>query len=274
MLQSPVSQSPARSSESFGAARRSLLGMVVRTPMMWHQSAITILLPDGWRWRWNYTTECFFGLFMVANEPTAHRVPRCLCLVTSATFPWMTSSHLWLRIWSTMSGRDRMMILRRGAQIQEASQCRKPASKHSNGIFKGILSDSSNTLMSSKTVLLVSLLFTSKVLFLIRMWLGCMSTITLWILPLRTHWPKECVVAAAWLQISRCEDGMHWMHDCQKISFVRGYFCSTLAGGQMGDNLEFFWRGCQCLFGVLYILLLHRLYSCMKGCVESSRCWA
>jgi hypothetical protein len=72
-----------------------------------------------------------------------------------------------------------MMMVRRGAQIQEASRRRKQASKSLNGSFKRGLSDSSDTLKSSETVLLVSLPITSKALLLMRMWLGYASTITL-----------------------------------------------------------------------------------------------
>jgi len=68
---------------------------------------------------------------------------------------------------------------RRGAQIQEASRRRKQASKCLNGNFKRGLSDSSDTLKSSETVLLVSLPITSKAMLLMRMWLGYASTITL-----------------------------------------------------------------------------------------------
>ena len=42
---------------------------------------------------------------------------------------------------------------------------------------------------------------------------------------------------------------------------MSGYFSGTLEGGWMGDNLDFFWRGCVSHFGVLFILLLHGSYS-------------
>jgi len=46
-LQSPVCQTPTGKSESYRAAWRSLMEMVVCTPMILPQSSITILLPDG-----------------------------------------------------------------------------------------------------------------------------------------------------------------------------------------------------------------------------------
>jgi len=130
-----------------------------------------------------------------------------------------------------------------------------------NGSFKRGLSDSSDTLKLSETVLLVSLPITSKALMLMRMWLGYASTITLWILPLQALWPIGCVQEAAQLQISRCEDGMHWLDGCLRISVVGGYFSGTLEGGRMGDNLEFFGE-VLCLFLVFrlfyyYIIHIH-----------------
>jgi len=47
MLQSPVSQSPAGKSQSFWAAGRSLIEMVVRTPVLVPTSSITVLVPNG-----------------------------------------------------------------------------------------------------------------------------------------------------------------------------------------------------------------------------------
>jgi len=161
----------------------------------------------------------------------AQLVPRGLCLVAVATILSMTSSCLQRRICTTISGRNWMMMLRCGIQIQEASRLRKQASKSSNGSFKRWLSDSHDNLKSSETVLLVSLLITSKALLLMRMWLGCACTITLWILRLQACWPIRCVQAAAQLQISRCEDGMPWQFGCSRICVVCGYFSGTLEGG-------------------------------------------
>jgi len=42
------------------------------------------------------------------------------------------------------------------------------------------------------------------------------------------------------MQISRCEDGLHWLDGCSWICIVGEYFSRTLEGGRMGDNLEFF----------------------------------
>jgi len=259
MLQLPVCQNPAGKSESFGAAWRRLMEMVVRTPIMLPQFSITILLLDGYRWRWNYATQLFFASFIVANMPTAQMVPRCLCVVATATFLWMTSSHLQPMIWSTLSGRNRTMMVRRGAPIQEASPRRKQASKSLNVRFKRGLSDSSNTLKSSKTVLLVSLPITSKPLLLMRMWLGYLSTITLWILLLQALWPIGSLQAATQLQISRCEDGMHWLYGCSRICVVGGYSSGTLEGGRMGDNLEFFGEvlGLFLVFCLFYYYIIH-----------------
>ena len=47
MLQPPVCEAQARESESIEAAGRSLMQMVVRTPVMLPQSSMTLLLPDG-----------------------------------------------------------------------------------------------------------------------------------------------------------------------------------------------------------------------------------
>jgi len=57
---------------------------------------------------------------------------------------------------------------------------------------------------------------------------------------LQALWPIGSVQAAAQLQISRCEDGMHWLDSCSRLCVVGGYFPGTLEGGRMGDNLEFF----------------------------------
>jgi len=53
--------------------------------------------------------------------------------------------------------------------------------------------------------------------------------------------PIGTVQAAAQLQSSHCEDGMHWLDSCSRICVVGGHFSSTLESGWMGDNLEFFW---------------------------------
>jgi len=86
-----------------------------------------------------------------------------------ATFLWMTSSHLQLRIWSMISWRNRMMKVRRGALIEAAFRWRKQASKSLNVSYKRGSSDSSNPLKWSDTMLLVSLPIISEALLLMRM---------------------------------------------------------------------------------------------------------
>jgi len=186
-------------------------------------------------------------------------VPTRLCVLAAPTFLWMTSSQLQPKIWSMISGRNLMMIVRRGAQIQDVSRQRKQASKSLNGSFNRALSNSCDTLKSSETVLLVSLPRTSKALLLMRMWLGCVSTITLWILPLQALWPIGSIQAAAQLQISRCEDGIHWLDGCLRICVVGGYLSGTLEGGRMGDNLEFFGEvlGLFLVFCLFYYYIIH-----------------
>jgi len=170
----------------------------------------------------------------------AHLVPRRLCMVAAATIFWMTSSHLQPRIWSTISGGNWMMLVRHSAQIQEASRQWKKAFKSLNRHCEIGLSDSSDTFKSSETVILVSLPIKTKALLLMTMWLGYSSTMTLWILPQQVLGTIGSVQAAAQLQISRCEDGMHWLDGCSRICIVGGYFSCTLEGWQMRDNLEFF----------------------------------
>jgi len=102
------------------------------------------------------------------------------------------------------------------------------------------ITDRRNSLKSSETMILVSLPIRSKALLLMRMWHGYVSTITLWILLLGALWPIWTVQAASQLQISQCEDGMHWLDGCSRICVAGAYFPGTLDGGRMGNNLEFF----------------------------------
>jgi len=148
-------------------------------PVILPQSSITILLLDGQSWWWRWTTRHIFGSSMVANKPMAQLVPRHWCVLAAATMLWITSSQLQPRIWSTISGSNWMMMLRRGTKIEEASRWRNQASKCSNGSFKTGLSDSRHTLMSSETVLLVSLPIRSIALC----WWGC---------ALATQAPSHC----------------------------------------------------------------------------------
>jgi len=147
------------------------------------------------RW-WNDTTQSFFASCFMANKPTAHLVPRHLCPLASATIRLMTSSHLRPTIWSTTSGRNRMIMMQGGAWIEEASRLRKQASKSNKESLKGGLSNCTDARKWSKTVLLVCLPIINKELLLTRMWLGYASTITLWILPLWAVWPIDSIQPA------------------------------------------------------------------------------
>jgi len=133
-----------------------------------------------------------------------------------------------------------MILVRCGAQIQEASQWRKQASKCFNRSFQRNWSDSSDTLKLSETVPSDSLPTRSNSLLLMRMWLGYASTITWQILQLQTLWPTGSIQAATELQISHCEDGMHSLDGCSRICVEGGHYSGCLEGGRMGDNLEFF----------------------------------
>jgi len=152
-----------------------------------------------------------------------------------------------------------MMMVTSSAQIREASQQWNQASKGLNACLKRGLSDSSDTLKSSGTVLLFSLLISSKPLLLMKMWLGYASKITLWSLPLQALCPLRSVQAATQLQISHCEDGMHWLDGCSRICVVGVYFSGTLEGGQMGNNLEFFGEvlGLFLVFCFFYYYIIH-----------------
>jgi len=80
----------------------------------------------------------------------------------------------------------------------------------------------------------------SKALLLMSMWLCSGSTITLWILPPRALWTIGIIQSATQLQISHCEDGMHWLDGWSRMCIVGGNCSGTLEGGRMGDNLEIF----------------------------------
>jgi hypothetical protein len=190
----------------------------------------------------------------VANEPTPQLVPRRLCVLPAPTVLWVTSSHIQPRIRSTILGSVRKMMVRNCAQMQEASRRWKHASKSFNRTFTSGFSGSSNILRYSKTVLLVCWPITIKVLLRMRMWLGNVNLIALWILPLQTLWPIWCFYAAAQLQITHCEDGMHWLNGCSTIWIVVGHFSGNLEGAWMGNNLEFFGEvlGLSLVFCVWY----------------------
>ena len=108
----------------------------------------------------------------MANKGMAHLVHRGLWVVAATLSLWMTSTDLQLRIWLMIKGINQMMMLKNGAQIQEASWQRKQASKSLEWSIQGGLSGSNHTLKSSETILLVSLLVTSKAMFLMRLWEG------------------------------------------------------------------------------------------------------
>jgi len=105
---------------------------------------------------------------------------------------------------------------------------------------------------------MVSLLITRKGLLLIRKWLGYASAVTLWILSLQVLWPIGSGQAATQLQICRCEDRMHLLDGYWKICVRGGYFSSTLEGGWMGDNLEYFAE----VLGLFLVFCLSYYYIC------------
>jgi len=142
-----------------------------------------------------------------------------------------------------------MMIVRRGVRIQESFWWWKQAFESLSGRFERGLSDSSDTLKSSETVLLVSWPITSKALLLMRKWLAYTSMITLWILPLHDLWPIGSVLAATQLQITRCEDEMHWLDSCQGFELWVGIFLALwMVDGWViiWSFLERFWVSFWC----------------------------
>ena len=52
---------------------------------------------------------------------------------------------------------------------------------------------------------------------------------------------------------------MHWLDGCSRICVVGGYFSSTLNGGWIGDNLEFFGEvlGVFLVFCLFYYNIMH-----------------
>ena len=147
-------------------------------------------------------------------ELMAHLVPRHLCVVAAATFLWMSSFYLWPSIWLTISGSDRTMVLTYCAQTREASRQPKQPSKSFKGSFKEPFPDSSDMFKTSGTVPFVPFPIWTNALLPMRKCLGSGSTITLGILPLRAISQIGGIQTAAQLQISCCEDGMHWMDGC------------------------------------------------------------
>jgi len=83
-----------------------------------------------WERRWrNYATQSVDGSFIVLNMLVLQLVPRLLCMVAVDTFPWMTFANHQPRKWSTISGRNRMIMVRRSTQIHDAFQLQTQASK-------------------------------------------------------------------------------------------------------------------------------------------------
>jgi len=159
---------------------------------------------------------------------TWHLVPRCSCMVPTATFPWMTISQLQPKIWCRIPGRHPMTIRSGNSQIAKALRWWKQTVNCSKETFNRRYADSSDTLQSSDSVFLVTLPITSKVLLLLRMWHVYANTIWLWILPLEAFWPIARLQTAPKLHISCCEDRMPWLHGCCRICVLGGYFDSTL----------------------------------------------
>ena len=78
-------------------------------------------------------------------------------------------------------------------------------------------------------------------------------------LPVQACCPIGSVQVAAQLQISCCEDGMHWLDSCLRIWVVGGYFSGTLVSGWMCDNLEFFGEvlGYFLVLCLIYYYIIH-----------------
>jgi len=108
-------------------------------------------------------------------------------------------------------------------------------------------------------VLIVSLPITISASLLMRISLAYLGMITLCILPQQVLWPIGRVHAATQLEISCCEDGMHWLDGCLRICIVGGYFSGTLEGGQMGNNLQLFGvvLGLFLVFSLFYYYIGH-----------------
>lgn len=223
-----------------GAARIRLNEMLVLMPVMLPQTSKTVLLPDGSRWRWNLTTQCYIASIIMANNPMRLLAPRHHLCGGHSYLPRMICSHLLLRIRSTTSGRNQMIILRCSTLFHNASWPWELASKSSKRYFKDSILNYSNTTKSSETNLSVSLLLCSKELVLMRMCIGYSSTTTFWMFPLIAHCTIWRVDSAPKVQISHPEDGTCWLDGFSMVFVLGGYCSGTLEGGRMGDNLDFF----------------------------------
>jgi len=191
---------------------------------------------------------------------------RLVRIVATAMCLLMLSTYLRARIWSTISQMNQMMQLRRSSQILEAFPQWKQASKSSKGSFKKGLSDSSETLKSSKTMLLVCFLITSKGLLLMTMWLGHTSRMTLWILPLWAICPIGTFQVVGHGQSNHVRiECPSWMV-VQELMLGVGIFLPLWRVDRwviIWSFLERFWVTFWCWF----IVLLHQSYWCMKGYV-------
>jgi len=145
-------------------------------------------------------------------------------MVATATLLLMTSFHHQQRIWSIISGRHRIMMVRRIIHTPEAYGQWEQASKSLKGSYNGGFSASSDTLKLSENVLLVCFPNRSIVLWQMWMWRSYVSTITLQLLLLWAVWLIGTSLAATPLLICRCEDGMHWLDCCSRIFFAGGNF--------------------------------------------------
>ena len=152
-----------------------------------------------------------------------------------------------------------MTLVRCSTQIPKNSWWRQQVSKSLNESFKGGLWDSSYTLKSSETMIRVSFPITSNAVLLIRIRIGYVSEIILWILLQPALWPIGNVHAATQRLVNHCEDGMYWLDCYSSICVVGVDFWGTLEGGRMGDNLEFFGEvfGLFLVFCLLYYYIIH-----------------
>jgi len=209
MLHSLSCQTTGRKFKCFGVTGTSLMEIMVFAPEMLPQTSVTMLTSDRYRQQWMYATQRNVSSFLIANQPTILLVPWRICVVEAATFLWMNTSHLQPRIWSRMSGRNWMMMLWSGAKMLEASWWRTQNSNSLSLSLNGELSGSSDTLKPSVTMLLIPLSILRKLMLLLRMELGNLSTITVRILLRWVHSPTWSIQEATQLQISLCENVMH-----------------------------------------------------------------
>jgi len=162
-------------------------------------------------------------------------------------------------------------------QIPDTSRNSKLASINSNDDLNGALSNPIETLMSSQIALLVSLSLTSEALWQMRMWLAYTSTITLWIFLLQALGPICSIQPAVQPKVCYCQDGIQWLDYWWRICIGGGCFSSTLEGGRMGENWEFFGQvvGLFLVFCELYwyIIQIHAWSAILSVCNVAIVCW-